>query len=187
MTLNSPEPPPTPGDDSATEPTEREDRVAPLRGAGVQIDTRRLSRIVIGLVLATLAVLAVVFTVIGVNRNNQFNELHHQGVPVTVTVTYCLGLLGGSGSNAAGYSCHGSYTLRGHTYTEQIPGDAFYRPGAQVAAVAVPNDPALVSPVIVVATEHASSSAFIVPAVCFILFVIGVVAILLRRRSTKEQ
>ena len=99
---------------------------------------------------STLAVLVVVFTVAGVHSNNQTDALHDHGVPVTFTVTGCLGLLGGSGSNAAGYSCHGTYALDGHRYTEALPGTAFHRPGAAVAAVAVPGDPALVSPAAIV-------------------------------------
>ena len=84
------------------------DRIGQLRGAGVQVDARRVGRVALGIVLATLAVLAVVFTIVGVHTNQQDDRLHRDGVPVTFTVAGCLGLLGGSGSNAAGYSCHGS-------------------------------------------------------------------------------
>ena len=133
------------------------DRVGQLRGAGVAVDRRRVGQVVIGIVLATLAILAIVFTVVGVHTNQQDDRLHRDGVPVTFTVTGCLGLLGGSGSNAAGYSCHGMYTLDGRRYSEQLPGDSFHRPGSTVAAIAVPGDPALVSPASIVATEHSSA------------------------------
>ena len=73
----------------------------------------------------TLAVLVVVFTVAGVHKNSQINRLRHDGVPVTVTVTNCLGLMGGSGSNAAGYSCTGTFTIDGTRYTESLPGTGF--------------------------------------------------------------
>ena len=56
------------------------------RGAGVQIDTPACSAgSSIGLVLATLAVLVVVFTVVGVHKNQQDDRLHNDGVPVTFT------------------------------------------------------------------------------------------------------
>ena len=86
------------------------------------------------------------FTVAGVHKNSQINELHHDGVPVTVTVTNCLGLMGGSGSNAAGYSCTGTFTVHGNRYTESLPGTGFHKVGSTLPATVVPSDPALVSP-----------------------------------------
>ncbi len=127
-------------------------RVGMLRGAGVQIDGRRVARVLVGIVIVTLAVLVVVFTVVGIHKNDQIDQLHNQGVPVTFTVTGCMGLLGGTGTNVAGYACHGTYALGGHHYSEQLPGTALHEPGTKVAAVAVPGDPALVSPVSIV--EH---------------------------------
>ena len=146
------------------------DRVGPLRGAGVgRVDTRRLSRILIGATLATLTVLVVVFTVVGAHKNQQDDRLHSQGVPVTFTVSGCLGLLGGSGSNAAGYSCRGSYTLDGHRYRERLPGNDLHPPGTTVAAIAVPGDPALVAPAAMVKTEHSSNGVFLVPVILFVI------------------
>jgi hypothetical protein len=160
-----------------------QDRVGRLRGGAAAADSRRLAQVGVALVLITLAALAVGFAVGGAHKNNQIDELHTQGVPVTVTVTGCLGLLGGSGSNAAGFSCHGSYTLRGHTYTESLPGSTFHRPGSTIPAVAVPGDPALVSPVSIVDAQHSSGSVYVLPAVFGGLFVVLAGFLLLRRRS----
>ena len=172
--------PPRPAD-GVGEPA---DRIGQLRGAGVQVDARRVGQVALGIVLATLAVLAVVFTVVGVHTNQQDDRLHHDGVPVTFTVTGCLGLLGGSGSNAAGYSCHGTYTLDGHRYSEQLPGNSFHRPGSTVAAIAVPGDPALVSPASIVATEHSSAGVFVLPAILagILLLLVALLLVLRRRR-----
>jgi hypothetical protein len=160
-----------------------------LRGAGVQIDGPKVARVLMVLVLATLAVLAVAFTIAGVQKNSQTDRLHHDGVPVTVTVTGCLGLLGGSGSNAAGYSCKGTYTLDGHSYTESLPGSTFHRPGAKLPAVAVPGDPALVSPVSIERNQHSSAGVFVLPAVLFGLFLVGTAAFVWyeRRRRRRAQ
>ena len=164
------------------------DRIGQLRGAGIQVDGRRVGQVVIGIVLATLAVLAVVFTVVGVHTNQQDDRLHDDGVPVTFTVAACMGLLGGSGSNAAGYACHGSYTLDGHHYRDvQLPGDSFHRPGSTVAAIAVPGDPALVSPVTIVATEHSSSGVFVVPAILGGVFVVLVALLLFLRHRRRGR
>ena len=148
------------------------------------MDARRVGQVVIGIVLVTLAVLAIVFTIVGIHTNQQDDRLHHDGVPVTFTVTGCLGLLGGSGSNAAGYSCRGTYTLDGNHYAGvQLPGDSFHRPGSTVASIAVPGDPALVSPASIVATEHSSAGAFVLPAVLAgTLLLLVTLLLLLRRR-----
>jgi hypothetical protein len=172
--------PPVPPHDQTGEPT---DRVGQLRGAGVSVDGRRVGQVAVGTVLVTLLVLTIVFTVVGIHTNQQNDRLHNDGVPVTFTVAGCLGLLGGSGSNAAGYSCHGTYTLDDKTYSELLPGDSFHRPGSTVAAIAVPGDPALVSPASIVATEHSSASVFVLPIICFVvLLALGALVLRLRRR-----
>jgi hypothetical protein len=143
----------------------------------VQFDRRRAGQVVVGLVGATLLVLVVVLTVAGAHSNDQIDTLHDRGVPVTVTVTGCLGLLGGSGSNAAGYSCHGSYTLDSRRYIEPLPGTSFHRPGATIPAVAVPGDPALLSPDSIIDKQHSSAGVYVVPAVlaCVLLLLLGLV------------
>ena len=172
--LAPPVPEPAPGGDG---------RIGTLRGAGVQIDGRRVARVLVAIVIATLAVLVVVFTVVGIHKNDQIDHLHNQGVPVSFTVSGCLGLLGGSGSNAAGYSCHGTYVLHGHRYTEPLPGSVFHKPGTKVPSVAVPGDPALVSPRYIIDTQHASNGVYILPAVLMVVLVVLVAVVLLRRRS----
>lgn len=177
--------PPVPGN-ADNEPT---DRVGQLRGAGVQVDSRRIGQVGIGILLATLATLAIVFTVVAAHTNQQDDRLHKDGVPVTFTVSGCMGLLGGSGSNAAGYACRGTYTLEGHRYNEPLPGVAFHRPGSTVAAVAVPGDAALVSPASIVATEHSSAGAYVLPVTLWVVL-LALVALLLvvrRRRETSPS
>ncbi len=172
----------SPGGGSANPAENDAQRIGQLRGAGVQVNGRSVAAVAIGLVLLTLLALSVAFLISGIQKNQQINELQSKGVPVTVTVTNCLGLLGGSGSNAAGYSCEGTYAVDGHTYTEQLPGLAFHARGESVAALAVPGDPAVVSPVNIVRTEHTSANVFILPAVLFVVFLAGVLVVLLWRR-----
>jgi len=178
MTVSSD--PATPENDPAD--ARPNDRVGQLRGAGVSVDGRRVGQVIIGIVLVTLAILAIVFTVVGVHTNQQDDHLHNDGVPVTFTVTGCLGLLGGSGSNAAGSSCHGTYTLGGKTHAEPLPGDSFHRPGSTVPAVAVPGDPALVSPAAIVATDHSSAGVFVLPVILFVVLLVFVALLVVLRR-----
>jgi len=98
--------------------------VTTLRGAGVDVDPRRAVRLVLAVCLVAATVVAVLLLVAGVNKNTQATSLHDHGVPVSVTVSGCLGLLGGSGSNPAGYACKGSYAFNGHQYMRAIPGNS---------------------------------------------------------------
>ena len=178
--MSTPEPPthrgPSPG-----EPLTR------LRGNTVEIDKRRLGRVIVGICVVTLVVLVIVFTIIGAQKNSQIDRLRHDGVPVTVRVTVCQGLLGGSGSNGAGYACTGTFTFEGARHTESIPGSAFYAPGSTLHAVVVPGDPALMTPVGVLADEHASWKVFILPAVLLLVLVLLVGAVLFRRRRSDPE
>jgi hypothetical protein len=149
----------------------------------VDFNARKVAQVVVGLMLATLAVLAVVFTVTGIHKNSTINDLRQHGVAVDVHVTGCLGLLGGSGSNAAGYTCQGTFTLGGHHYGDTLPGSTFYRPGTIVRSVTVAGDPASTTPVGQLAAEHASANVFTLPLVLFALFLLLGGGILLRRRQ----
>ncbi len=171
--------PPTSGTDTSGAP------LTTLRGAGVSIDVRKTGRVVVAVCFVALAVLAVVLFVAGVHKNSQINTLRQHGVAVQVTVKGCLGLLGGSGSNPAGYACQGTFTLDGHHYRESIPGNVLRRPGTKVRAVAVAGDPPLLSTAHAVATERASASVFVVPAILFAVLVVLVGALVFRRRRMR--
>jgi hypothetical protein len=160
--------------------------VSTLRGASASVDPRRAAQVVVGIVMAALAAVGIVFIVVGINKNNQINELKEHGVPVAYVVSKCLGELGGSGSNAAGYSCQGSYEIGGHRYVEALPGSSsIYAPGTHVPAVSVPSDPTLLSTPAIVSSERASWNVFIVPIVLLGAFVLLLLVVLLRRRRTR--
>lgn len=132
--------------------------------------------------MATLAVLGIVFIVVGINKNEQINELKDHGVPVTFVVSKCLGLLGGSGSNAAGYSCQGSYMVDGRRFTESLPGSSNHAAGARVKAISVRSDPTLLSTPAIVSSERASASVFLLPALLLVACALLALAVLARRR-----
>ncbi len=167
-------------------PMDPREPVSPLRGAGVgEVDVQRLGQAALVAALVGVAVLAAVLWVAGAHRNAQIDRLHHEGVPVVITVTGCVGQLGGSGSNAAGYACRGAFTLGGHRHVEAIPGDRRYDPGATVRGVAVPGDPALVTTAAALAGERASARVDVLPVVLLVLLV-AVVALLLVRRHRRH-
>lgn len=159
--------------------------VGTLRGAKVDGDIRRFVGMAIVLCLAALAASTIALFVAGAHRNAQVARLRQDGVPVQVTVTSCLGQLGGSGSNAAGYTCSGSFVLDGRRYDETIPGLTLRPVGTTFRALAVPGDPALMAPVSQVAVERPSDKVYVLPAVLAGLSVAGTAGtlLLLRRRS----
>jgi ABC-type Na+ efflux pump permease subunit len=165
-----------------SEPETSDRPLTVLRGAGVDVDPRRAVQLVVAVCLVALTVVAVVLLLAGTKKNSQAVSLHDHGVPVTVTVSGCLGLLGGSGSNPAGYSCKGSYTFDGHRYQQAIPGNALLHPGAVVQGVIVPGDPSLLSTPGAVADQHASWRVFILPVILFALVAVALVVLLARNR-----
>lgn len=158
--------------------------VAKLRGAGVDVDVRRVGRVVVTLCLLGLAVLVTVLFVAGARKNAEITSLHQHGVPVAVSVTNCLGLMGGSGSNLVGYQCSGTFTLDGRRYSEPIPGDAFHSTGAMLRAVAVPSDPGLIATTSDLAKEHTSDGAFVLPAVLLVVLLLALGLVVVRRRGS---
>jgi ABC-type Na+ efflux pump permease subunit len=165
-----------------SEPETSDRPLTVLRGAGVDVDPRRAVQLVVAVSLVALTVVAVILLLAGTKKNSQAVSLHDHGVPVTVTVSGCLGLLGGSGSNPAGYSCKGSYTFDGHRYQQALPGNALLRPGAVVQGVIDPGDPSLLSTPGAVADQHASWRVFILPVILFALVAMALVVLLARNR-----
>ncbi len=156
-----------------------------LRGAGVDVDGRLVGRILAGMVLVSLAALVVVLFVAGVEKNAQIGGLRRHGVIVEVTVTRCTGLLGGSGSNAAGYVCSGTFTLDGRRYHDVIPGNKIRDPGTHVRAVTIASAPGLLSTVADVKSEHTSWRVFVLPSV--LVVVLGVLVGCHREASAHPQ
>lgn len=148
----------------------------------MEVDVRRVGRAVAFLCLLGLAVAVAILFVAGLQKNAQITRLRQQGVPVEVTMTGCIGLAGGSGSNLAGYECRGSFSLDGRSYNEVIPGNMFRRPGTTVAAVTVTGDAALVTTAATLEAEHASAGVFLLPTMLLVVLLAGLAAAVLRRR-----
>jgi hypothetical protein len=171
-------------DDATTEATE-EARVARLRGAGVEVNGRAVATALAMVCVAGMAIAAVLLALSGAHKNAQIATLQRSGVPVTVTVTDCTGQLGGSGSNSAGVSCTGSFTLQGHTYVDAIPGAQFQAVGSSFQGITVPSDPALLSTPALLRAEQSSWRVYLAPAILGILAVAGVVVMAWRHRRKR--
>ena len=161
-------------------------RVAALRGATVDVDMHRAGRVVAGLCVLALATTGLVLLAAGVQKNAQITRLHQQGVAVEATVTRCIGLMGGSGSDAAGYECTATFTLNRRRYNDAIPGNTLFAPGTSLRAIVVPGDPALLSTPRALATEHSSWRVFILPAALLVLLVLFIGAWAIRRGNNRR-
>ena len=115
-----------------------------IRGASAtSVDPRRVAWVLGVLVVLSLVVGAIVFAVGASSNDSTTARLRHHGVPVEATVTSCTGISSGVGMGVEYYDCSGRYSLDGATFVEPIRGSrAQLPPGQQVAALAVPGDPA---------------------------------------------
>lgn len=120
--------------------------------------------------LVVVAVLLVVSMVSATHDNARITRMKEHGVAVSVTVTSCIGNLGGSGSNAADYTCRGHYVVTGTSYDEVIGAmSTFAPPGTRVPAVADPSRPSTIELASAVASSSASSHAYAIPGLLGLL------------------
>jgi hypothetical protein len=149
-----------------------EEPVGTLRGAGVNVDTRLAARVA-GLVgLSVIAVVSVVLFVAGHQKNSQIASLQSHGVAIEAKVSSCVGLLGGSGSNGAGYNCTASYDYGGRQYSQGIPGNELLATGSTIKGIVASDDPALFSTPASLAGEHTSARVYLAPAILAVLFIV---------------
>lgn len=156
----------TPGEPSSGE------SVTVLRG-GAAVGVGRAMWLYAGAVaLLIFAIVIVVSFLSAANDNSRIDRLKSHGIPVTVTVTNCIGNLGGSGSNASSYTCSGNYSVGGTRYQETIGAmSVSAAPGAHVRAVADPSRPSTVVIASAVASSTASAKVYVAPGLLSVLLI----------------
>jgi predicted transcriptional regulator len=139
--------------------------------------------------LAVFAVIVVVTFLSAANDNARIGRMKADGIPVTVTVLDCAGNIGGSGSNAAGYTCRGEYSVGGATYHELIGSmTTFAAPGTTVSAIADPSRPSSVVLASAVKKSDASPSAYVAPGLlAVVLIALTLIYFRVARRSTPRR
>lgn len=149
------------------------DRLVSLRGpeaANVGHNVRRWFLAAVLLVSWTALIVSFISTA---HDNSRIERMKFRGVPVSVTVTRCTGNIGGSGSNAAGFTCAGGYTVAGTTYHELIGSmTTFARPGTELRGVADPSKLTTVVLSSALSKSEASLAAYI-PAGLILAALIG--------------
>ncbi len=157
---------------------------ASLRGPEAQRIGGRFWFATGALLLVAFAVTITVSFISAAHDNSRIERLKTSGVPVVVTVTNCVGNIGGSGSNAAGYTCRGAYRVKGVRYREIIGSKSTLSSvGSTVQGIADPPHPRTIELASAVARSSTSPSAYVVPSVLALLFV-ALTLLLLRRLRT---
>jgi hypothetical protein len=158
-----------------------------LRGAEPQRISRRFWIVFGALVLTSFSLIVVVSFVSAANDNARIDRLKTHGVAVVVTVTNCVGNIGGSGSNAAGYTCHGSYRVDGIRYQEIIGSKTtLSTAGTHLRAVADPLHPGTIELASAIAKSSSSSTVYVIPGVLALVLATLTVALLWRQRSRRS-
>ena len=140
------------------------ERVTPLRGADAVGVGRRIWVVAGALGLIVVTVLLVISVVSATNDNARITRMKNHGVAVSVVVTSCIGNLGGSGSNAANYTCRGHYVVARTPYDEVIGAmTKFAAPGTHVSAVADPSRLSTIQLASTVTSSRASPRAYAIP------------------------
>lgn len=167
-------------------PSEPRD-VSSLRGPEAQPIGRNFWLVAGMLLIVVLAVIVTVSFISATNDNARIDRLKFHGVTVVVTVTNCVGNIGGSGSNGAGYTCRGEYDVKGVAYHEVIGAKTtLSTAGSTVRGVADPNRPSTIELASAVDSSTASPSAYVVPSL-LALVLLAVIVILYRRESAKAR
>ena len=137
-----------------------------LRGADAVGVGRHLWTVVGVLGLVVVAAVLTISVVSAANDNGRLSRMKEHGVAVTATVTSCIGNLGGSGSNGAGYTCRGRYVVAGTPYDEVIGAmTTFAAPGSHVAVTADPVHLSTIELTSAVASSRTSARRYVIPSV----------------------
>jgi hypothetical protein len=137
--------------------------------------------------LVIFAVIIVVSFLSASHDNASIERMKTHGIPVTVTVNNCIGNIGGSGSNSAGYTCHGSYQVDGSTFHEIIGSmSTFSAAGTSVRGVADPSRHSTVELAFAIKESAPSPSAY-VPGGLLTVLLVGLTLILLRVARRSDQ
>jgi hypothetical protein len=85
----------------------------------------------------------VLFANIGSTYHDEarYQRLTHNGLGVIATITDCIGNLGGSGSNGAGFTCNATYDVAARQESAVLVGQsAFLAPHTHVSALVDPDN-----------------------------------------------
>jgi len=119
-------------------------------------------------------------------NNARLTRLQHHGIMTQVTIRSCIGNLGGSGSNAAGFTCTGTYLVDGIHEVVTVNGlVTFQAPGSKVTGVVDPSNLSYVATATSVAHDRTTSPPVVATSALGLLIAVTGFDILRRRRATQ--
>ncbi|MDE3031334.1 MAG: hypothetical protein KGI65_06920 [Acidobacteriota bacterium] len=164
-------------------------RVAALRGADAIGVEGHWWTVVGALGLVVIAAVLTLSVVSAANDNGRISRMKEHGVAVTATVTSCVGNLGGSGSNGAGYTCRGHYVVE-HTSFDEVIGamTTFAAPGSHVAVTADPARLSTIELTSAVVASRTSARRYVVPGALGVGLLVVTLALVrgVRRRGARH-
>jgi hypothetical protein len=161
-------------------------RVASLRGAEAASLGRHFWVRAATIGLAFFAVAIALSFASTLNDHSRIDRMKAHGVPVSVAISNCVGNMGGSGSNVAGYVCRGTYTVDGKKYNEIISSmTTFATPGSRVSAIADPSQHGYVA--LASAIQHSSSSSAAFVVLIILTVILMLLAALLFRLARRQS
>lgn len=173
------------------DPPPLDERVGTLRGSSAVGVGRSFWLYAGALGLLIVAVAVTISFVSASNDNARIDRMKSHGISVTVTVVSCIGNLGGSGSNGAGYSCRGNYRVDGTTYHEPIGSmTKFSSPGTTVSGVVDPTRYGTVVLSSAIRSSSTSNGVYLAPgllAAAFILLALFYVRVVQRSRRRHDS
>lgn len=176
----------------SSERSATDDTISSLRGAAPGTIGRTFWLLAATVGLAVFAVVLVVNFLSVASDNSRIDRMKSHGISVNVTVTGCIGNIGGSGSNVSGYTCRGDYSLGGITYHEVIGSlSTLAASGTTVQGTVDPTRHSTVELSSAVKSSKVSSSGYVAPGLLSIVLV-GLALALVRvtrtnRRSTSNS
>lgn len=167
------------------------ERVGALRGSAAVGVGRSFWLYAGAIALLVVAVAVIISFISASNDNARIDRMKSHGISVTVTVVNCIGNLGGSGSNGAGYTCRGNYRVNGVSYHEPIGSMTnFSSPGTTVSGVVDPSQHGTVILSSAIRDSSASSGVYVAPALfaaAFILLALFYARIVRRSRRRNDR
>jgi hypothetical protein len=140
------------------------------------------------LVILMLALLSLLTWRTAYVSNQRITRLQTSGVTLTARVTSCEGQIGGSGSNAAGYTCTVHYELRGKGFTEKLgESNVGFAPGTTIAVVLLPSQPSSVTSTVALSNERASDDHYLIPFLIAFADLSYVLYLLRSRTKTRQR
>ena len=160
-----------------------------LRGPAAAGDLTKATPWIALIVGVLLVVIAVVVFLGGQSANSAAKRIATSGIRVEATVTNCVGNLGGSGSNGAGYTCTATYKIDASHYSSVVQAlSTYHDPGTVISVTADPLHPSSITLTGAVGTGHASKVPLIVALLLLlaglVLGTLGVLRLTHRRQSS---